>query len=45
MVGFKGKFDLGKKGYPPYYFDIGGFSIDSDWTLQAFSGIGYHFCD
>jgi len=29
----------------PYYFDIGGFSVDSDVTLQAFAGIGYRFCD
>jgi len=45
IVGFKGKFELGKKWYVPYYFDIGGFSVDSDLTLQAFAGIGYHFCD
>ena len=45
IVGFKGKFELGKKWYLPYYFDIGGFSVDSDLTLQAFAGIGYRFCD
>jgi len=45
IVGFKGKFELGKKWYLPYYFDIGGFSVDSDLTLQAFTGIGYRFCD
>ena len=45
IVGFKGKFELGKKWYVPYYFDIGGFSVDSDMTLQAFGGIGYRFCD
>ena len=45
IIGFKGKFELGKKWYLPYYFDIGGFSIDSDLTLQAFTGIGYHFND
>jgi hypothetical protein len=45
IVGFKGKFELGKKWFVPYYFDIGGFSVDSDLTLQAFAGIGYHFCD
>jgi opacity protein-like surface antigen len=45
IVGFKGKFELGKKWYLPYYFDIGGFSVDSDVTLQAFAGIGYRFCD
>jgi len=45
IVGFKGKFELGKKWYLPYYFDIGGFSVDSDVTLQAFAGIGYRFSD
>ena len=45
IVGFKGKFELGKKWYLPYYFDIGGFGIDSDLTLQAFAGIGYSFND
>ena len=45
IVGFKGKFELGKKWYLPYYFDIGGFGVDSDLTLQAFAGIGYRFCD
>lgn len=43
IVGFKGRYDLNKKWYIPYYFDIGGFSVDSDLTLQAFAGIGYHF--
>jgi hypothetical protein len=45
IIGFKGKFELGKKWYLPYYFDIGGFGVDSDLTLQAFSGIGYRFSD
>jgi len=45
IVGFKGKFELGKKWYLPYYFDIGGFGVDSDVTLQAFAGIGYRFSD
>jgi hypothetical protein len=43
IVGFKGKFELGKRWFFPYYFDIGG--LDSDFTLQAFGGIGYRFCD
>jgi hypothetical protein len=45
IVGFKGNFELGKKWYLPYYFDIGGFGVDSDLTLQALAGIGYHFAD
>lgn len=45
IVGFKGKFEFGKKWYLPYYFDIGGFGIDSDLTVQAFAGIGYRFTD
>jgi len=43
IVGFKGKLGLGKKWYLPYYFDIGGFSVDSDVTLQAYTGVGYRF--
>ena len=45
IVGFKGNFVLGKGWYLPYYFDVGGFGVDSDFTLQAFAGIGYRFCD
>ena len=45
IIGFKGNFELGKKWYLPYYFDIGGFGADSDLTLQAFGGIGYRFSD
>ena len=45
IIGFKGNFELGKKWYLPYYFDIGGFGLDSDLTLQAYAGIGYGFCD
>ncbi len=45
IVGIRGKFELGKKWYIPYYFDIGGFSVSSDWTSQGFAGIGYHFTD
>ncbi len=44
IIGFKGRFEPGGKWYMPYYFDIGGFGIDSDLTLQAFAGIGYRFC-
>ena len=45
IVGIRGKFELGKKWYLPYYFDIGGFSVSSDLTSQGFAGIGYHFSD
>ena len=45
IVGFRGKFELGKNWFVPYYFDIGGFSVDSDLTLQAYAAIGYRFCD
>jgi hypothetical protein len=45
IVGFKGMFELGKNWFVPYYFDIGGFSIDSDLTLQAYAAIGYRFCN
>jgi hypothetical protein len=43
VIGFRGKFELGKNWYLPYYFDIGGFGIDSDLTVHAFAGIGYRF--
>ena len=43
IIGFRGKFELGKNWYLPYHFDIGGFGIDSDLTVHAFAGIGYRF--
>jgi opacity protein-like surface antigen len=45
IIGFRGKLLLGKNWFMPYYFDIGGFSVDSDLTLQAYAGIGYRFTD
>jgi len=45
IVGFKGKFNLGKKWYAPYHFDIGGFGLDSDITTQAAGGIHYSIRD
>jgi hypothetical protein len=45
IVGFKGRFQLSKNWYLPYYFDIGGFGVDSDLTLQAYAGVGYRFND
>jgi hypothetical protein len=45
IIGFRGRFELGRSWSLPCYFDIGGFSVDSDVTLQAFAGIGYRFCD
>ena len=41
IVGFKGKFLFTKNWFMPYYFDIGGFSVDSDLTMQAYAAIGY----
>ena len=45
IIGFKGKLLLGKNWFMPYYFDIGGFSVDSDLTMQAYAAIGYRFTD
>ena len=45
IVGFRGRFDLGKKWYLPYYFDIGGFGASADLTSQGFAGVGHQFCD
>jgi opacity protein-like surface antigen len=45
IVGFKGQFRLSKKWYTPYYFDVGGFGLDSDLTVQAGAGIHYSFAD
>ena len=44
IVGFKGAVDLSPDGkwYLPYYADIGG-GNDSNWTWQAYAGIGYRF--
>jgi hypothetical protein len=41
IVGFRGTLNLGQKWYVPYYFDIGGFGLDSDITTQAAGGIHY----
>jgi len=43
IVGFKGRFELGKGWFLPYYLDIGGFGVNDEWTWQAFGGVGYHF--
>ena len=45
IVGFRGKFLFTKNWFMPYYFDIGGFSVDSDLTMQAYAAIGYRFTD
>jgi opacity protein-like surface antigen len=45
IVGFKGRFQLSKKWYAPYYFDVGGFGLDSDLTMQADAGIHYSIRD
>lgn len=43
IVGIKGRFELGKGWFIPYYFDGGGFGINNEWSWQAYGGIGYHF--
>jgi hypothetical protein len=43
IVGFKGRFELGKGWFLPYYADVGGFGINKEWTWQVFGGVGYHF--
>lgn len=43
ILGFKGKFELGKKWHLPYYFDIGGFGAGSQLTTQAAASIDYSF--
>ena len=45
IVGFRGRFQLSKRWYAPYYFDVGGFGLDSDLTLQADAGIHYSIRD
>ncbi|MBI5553007.1 MAG: hypothetical protein HY911_15960 [Desulfobacterales bacterium] len=45
IIGLRGNLGLGQKWFLPYYFDVGGFGVDADLTLQAFAGIGYHFAD
>ena len=45
IVGFRGKLLLGQNWFIPYYFDIGGFTVDSDLTLQAYTAIGYRVTD
>jgi hypothetical protein len=41
IVGMRAKFDVGQSWYLPMYFDIG--AGDSDFTWQAYAGVGYHF--
>ena len=43
IVGIKGRFELGKGWFIPYYFDAGGFGVNNEWSWQAYGGIGYHF--
>lgn len=43
IVGFRGRFELGKGWFIPYYADIGGFNINDEWTWQLYGGIGYQF--
>jgi opacity protein-like surface antigen len=43
IVGIKGRFELGKGWFIPYYFDAGGFGINNEWSWQAYGGVGYHF--
>jgi len=45
IVGIKGRFELGKGWFIPYYFDGGGFGINNEWSWQAFGGLGYHFSE
>ena len=45
IVAFKGKFELGKGWFLPYYLDCGGFGINNEWSWQAFAAVGYHFVD
>ena len=45
IIGFKGRFELGKHWFVPYYADIGGFGINDEFNWQAFGGIGYHFSE
>ena len=41
VVGFRGKFKLNDKWYPPYDADIG--TGNSELTWQVFGGVGYRF--
>jgi hypothetical protein len=41
VVGLRGRTDLAGSWYVPYYIDIGGGA--SNFTWQAFSGVGYRF--
>lgn len=43
IVGFKGRFELGKGWFLPYYADVGGFGINNEWSWQAYAGVGYRF--
>lgn len=41
IVGLMGKYDLNKKWFMPFHFDVGTGEIDLTW--QAFAGVGYKY--
>lgn len=41
VIGVRGRIDIAENWFVPYYFDIG--AGESDFTWQAFSGVGYSF--
>lgn len=41
MIGVRGEFSLNSEWFIPYHLDIG--AGDSDFTWQAFAGLGYRF--
>ncbi|MEM6891985.1 MAG: hypothetical protein AAF636_28300 [Pseudomonadota bacterium] len=41
IVGMRGEIEISENWFVPYYFDIG--TGESDFTWQAFAGVGYDF--
>jgi len=41
IIGIRGKYDINKKWYMPFQFDVGGGDSDSTW--QAFAAVGYRY--
>jgi opacity protein-like surface antigen len=45
IIGFRGQAELTERLFLRYNGDIGGFGVSSDFTWQAFLGLGYHVND
>ena len=45
VVGFRVRKDLNENRFVALYGDLGGFDVGSQFTWQAYGGVGYEFSD